>query len=183
MIVGLEGKIVQKHPSLVHINVNGVVYEVLVSINCSSAIERKEIFLNIVQIIREDANLLFGFIDNDEKKMFETLIKINGIGPKVALAICSTFNPNNFASIVANSDVDMLKRVPGIGPKSAKRILVELAEFNLSNSHNEFSQPQMEAAIALESLGFKKESIQKVLQKCSATDTASLVKEALKNMQ
>jgi len=183
MIVGLEGIVVQKHPSYVHISVNGVVYEVLVSIHCSSAIESKNIFLHTVQIIREDANLLFGFIDIDEKKMFERLIKINGIGPKVALAICSTFNPKNFSSIVANNDVEMLKRVPGIGAKSAKRILVELAEFNIGAANDAISQAQMEAAIALESLGFKKESIQKVLQKCKSTDTASLVKEALQNMQ
>lgn len=183
MIVGLEGKIVQKHPSYLHLNVNGVIYEVLISLNCSSAIEKENIFINIVQIIREDANLLFGFVDSNEKKMFETLIKINGVGPKVALAICSTFNPNNFSSIVANSDVDMLKRVPGIGPKSAKRILVELAEFSLSSTSDGFNQPMMEASVALESLGFKKELVAKTLKQCSSTDTASLVKEALKKIQ
>ncbi|MGM0623344.1 MAG: Holliday junction branch migration protein RuvA [Campylobacterota bacterium] len=182
MIVALEGKVVLKQPSYIHLNVNGVVYELLVSVNCSSAIENKEIFIHTVQVIREDAHLLFGFVDSDEKKMFETLIKINGVGPKVALAICSTFNPGNFSSVVASSDVDMLKRVPGIGPKSAKRILVELAEFNVGSSDTT-SAPQMEARVALESLGFKPELINKVLQSCTSTDTASLVKEALKKIQ
>jgi Holliday junction DNA helicase RuvA len=183
VIVALEGKLVQKHPSYLHVNVGGIVYEVLVSINCSANIQSNDIFLHTVQIIREDAHLLFGFVDSDEKRMFETLIKINGVGPKVALAICSTFNPNNFATIVANSDVDMLKRVPGIGPKSAKRILVELAEFSLTNTQTSYNQPMSEAATALESLGFKKESIAKALKQCTSTDTASLVKEALKKIQ
>ncbi len=61
--------------------------------------------------------------------MFDTVIKINGVGPKVGLAICSTFTPTSFAQIITNHDVNMLKRVPGIGPKGASRILVELSGF------------------------------------------------------
>ena len=182
MIVGLKGEVVHKTPSFLHIDVNGVIYELLASINCTSAITTKQITIQTLQIIREDAHLLFGFVDSDEKKMFETLIKISGVGPKVALAICSTFNPSNFATIVSNSDVDMLKRVPGIGPKSAKRILVELADFKISESIQD-SQPKLEAAIALESLGFKKDAVAKVLDKCKQTQTSALVKEALKMMQ
>ncbi len=183
MIVGLEGKVVAKQPSYVHINVNGVIYEVLVSINCSSRIGEGEVSLHTVQIIREDAHLLFGFLDSDEKYMFETLIKINGVGPKVALAICSTFTPGTFAQIVQSSDVSGLKKVPGIGPKSAKRILVELAEFEPSSGAAAANPAVSEAATALESLGFKADQVHKVLQKCSATETSALVKEALKKMQ
>ena len=80
-------------------------------------------------LIKEDSNNLYGFLDSNEKKLFDTVIKINGVGPKAAMAICSTFTPSSFAEIVETSDVTMLKRVPGIGPKGASRILVELTGF------------------------------------------------------
>ena len=183
MIVGLRGIIKEKQPSYIHLDVNGVIYEILVSINCSNSINGKEIEFQIVEIIKEDSDILYGFIDKNEKKMFETLIKINGVGPKVALAICSTFTPNSFANIVSNGDVNMLKAVPGIGPKSAKRILVELAEFIVDSSEAK-SSSYLEAFSALQSLGFKKEIIEKVLNSCEKTlSTSELVKEALKRMQ
>jgi len=183
MIVGLEGIIEKKEPTFVHINVNGIIYEVMVSINTSNAIEDKKVKLIISQIIREDANLLFGFINTDEKKMFDTVLKINGVGPKVGVAICSTFTPSTFAKVIATKDVNMLKRVPGIGPKAASRILVELADFIVDgNSSSEDMVSNTEAVMALESLGFKKEHIQKALSGCNG-DTASLVKEGLRKLQ
>ena len=184
MIVGLIGKIIKKEPTLLHIDVNGVVYEVFVSLNCSSKIVSEDIKLQITQIIREDANNLYGFIDINEKKLFDTVIKINGVGPKVALAICSTFTPSSFAQIVSSNDVNMLKRVPGIGPKGASRILVELSGFIVDNSLDEFgSNSHLEASLALESLGFKKDLITTVLKSCTSTNTSDLVREALKKLQ
>ena len=182
MIVGIEGIIEHKEPTLVHINVNGLVYEVNVSINASSAIKEDRVKLFVTQIIREDADLLFGFLDKDEKRMFDTVLKINGVGPKVGLAICSTFTPQTFAKIVNSKDVGMLKRVPGIGPKAAGRILVELADFIVSGEENGGRVSNIEAVMALESLGFKKAQIEKALVGCSG-DTATLVKEGLKKLQ
>ncbi|MBL3520837.1 Holliday junction branch migration protein RuvA [Aliarcobacter lanthieri] len=184
MIVGLIGKIVKKEPTHLNINVNGVIYEVFVSLNCSSKIVSDEVQLEITHIIREDAQNLYGFLDINEKKLFDTVIKINGVGPKVALAICSTFTPNSFAQIVSNNDVNMLKRVPGIGPKGASRILVELSGFIVDNNlDDEFSNTNLEAALALESLGFKKDLVANVLKTCSSTTTSELVREALKKLQ
>ncbi len=97
MIIGLIGKVVKKEPTIVWLNVNGVVYEVFVSLNCSSKIISDEVHFEITEIIREDAHNLYGFLDSSEKKLFDTVIKINGVGPKVALAICSTFTPSSFA--------------------------------------------------------------------------------------
>ena len=114
MIVGIEGIIVHKEPTIIHILVNGLTYEVNISLNSSNKIKEDRVKLHITQIIREDANLLFGFLDKNEKKMFDTLLKINGVGPKVALAVCSTFTPETFAKIVSSKDVAMLKKVPGI---------------------------------------------------------------------
>jgi len=184
MIVGIEGTVERKDPTFIHLNVNGIIYEVQVSINTSNAIQEKRVKLFVTQVIREDANLLFGFMDTNEKKMFDTVLKINGVGPKVGLAICSTFTPETFAKVVASKDVSMLKRVPGIGPKAASRILVELADFIVDGSESEGSvgASHTEAVMALESLGFKKEAIQKALAGCSG-DTAMLVKEGLKKLQ
>ena len=184
MIVGIEGTVERKDPTFVHVNVNGLIYEVMVSVNTSNAIKDKKVKLFATQIIREDAHLLFGFTDVNEKKMFDTVLKINGVGPKVGLAICSTFTPETFAKVVSAKDVGLLKRVPGIGPKAASRILVELADFIVDGSSDETngSGAMVEAIMALESLGFKKDVIQKALAGCSG-DTSTLVKEGLKKLQ
>jgi len=183
MIVGIEGTVERKDPTFVHVNVHGLIYEVHVSINTSNSIQDKKVKLYTTQIIREDSSSLYGFIDTNEKKMFDTVLKINGVGPKVGLAICSTFTPETFAKVVAAKDVSMLKRVPGIGPKAASRILVELADFIVDgNVGSEASGALGEAVMALESLGFKREAIQKALSGCSG-DTSTLVKEGLKKLQ
>ena len=183
MIVGIEGQIEKKEPTFVHLNVYGLIHEVHISINTSHAIREDRVKLVVTQVIREDSNLLFGFIDIHEKKMFDTVLKINGVGPKVGLAICSTFTPSTFAKVIASKDVSMLKRVPGIGPKAASRILVELADFIVDTDTNSISSAALgDAIMALESLGFKKDAIQKALQGASG-DTSSLVKEGLKKLQ
>ena len=184
MIVGLEGSIEKKEPTSIHLNVGGVIYEVFVSVNCSAALNSSErVRLHITHIVREDSETLYGFSDVNEKRMFETLIKINGVGPKVAMAICSTFTPQDFVEVVAKKSVSRLKSVPGIGPKSASRILVELGDFELEVTPNSLSGIYQEAAMALEALGFKKEQINAVLAECSSEDVSSLVKEALKKIQ
>ena len=184
MIIGLIGKVVKKEPTIVWLNVNGVVYEVFVSLNCSSKIISDEVHFEITEIIREDEHNLYGFLDSSEKKLFDTVIKINGVGPKVALAICSTFAPSSFAQIITNNDVNMLKRVPGIGPKGASRILVELSGFIAdADAGDEISNINLEASLALESLGFKKDIVATTLKTCSSTSTSELVREALKKLQ
>ena len=187
MIVGLKGQIVYKEPTFVHIDVNGIVYEVFVSLHTFSALGKNEVSLFTTQIIREDASLLFGFIVMSEKKMFARLIKINGVGPKVAMAICSTYTPAQFATVINNKDVNGVKKVPGIGPKSAGRILVELNGFSqeiLSSGDTPASSAAFsEASEALESLGFKKDKISKALSSIQGDDTATLVKGALKLLQ
>ena len=186
MIVGIEGKIEKKEPTLVHVNANGLIYEVFVSLNCSAKITEEIIKLFTTHIIRDDSQSLYGFLDINEKKLFDTVIKINGVGPKVALAICSTFTASSFSQIVSSNDVSMLKRVPGIGPKGASRILVELSGFiidDIDGDDTGLASAQLDASMALESLGFKKDVISKVLRNCVTTDTSALVREALKQLQ
>ncbi len=183
MLIGIRGDVVLKEPTRVHIETHGLVYEVNISVNTSSNIEDKSVYLHLTQIIREDSNTLYGFYDINEKKMFDTLLKINGVGPKVALAVCSTFSPATFAKVISSKDVAMLKKVPGIGPKAASRILVELADFIVDSSEDtQIINSNTEAFMALESLGFKKDAITKAL-KGESGDTATLVKIALKKLQ
>ncbi|MEA1893073.1 MAG: Holliday junction branch migration protein RuvA [Campylobacterota bacterium] len=186
MIVGINGTIIYKEPTLLHVDVAGVVYEVFISLESFSSVGTDEVKLFTTHIVREDAQLLYGFLDISEKKLFTRLIKISGVGPKVAMAICSTYTPAQFATIINNKDIDGVKKVPGIGPKSAGRILVELNGFDaeLINSSDEpKSMAFSQASEALESLGFKKDKISKALSACSADTTPSLVKEALKLLQ
>ncbi len=186
MIVGILGTIEKKEPTLLNVNVNGIIYEIFVSVNCSSKIIDDKIKLFTTHIIREDSQTLYGFLDPNEKKLFDTVIKINGVGPKVALAICSTFTPSSFSQIVSANDVSMLKRVPGIGPKGASRILVELSGFIIDGEEEGIegsASSTLEASLALESLGFKKDIVSKVLKSCKATNTSDLVREALKQLQ
>ncbi len=182
MLVGIEGRIEKKEPTLLHINTNGLIYEVHISLNTSNSIVEDRVKLLLTQIIREDTNLLFGFLDKNEKKMFDTLIKINGVGTKVAMAVCSTFSATIFAEIIANRNSNMLKKVPGIGVKSANRILVELSDFTIDSSQNIEDSSVRDAILALESLGFKSEHIQLAIKGASG-DTASIVKYALKNLK
>jgi len=185
MIVGLSGNIEHKEPSKLHLEVNGVIYEVFISLHTFSTLSTQKVKIHISHIIREDAQQLYGFSQKSEKTLFEGMLKINGIGPKAALAICSTFTPEQFAGIISSKDVNALKQVPGIGPKSAARIMVELAGFDavLLQGETFTTSASSEALMALESLGFKKEVIVTALSRCSATDTSALVKEALKQLQ
>ena len=182
MIVGMEGVIEKKEPTFIHLNVNGIIYEVNISLNTSNSISQNRVKLLITQIIREDANLLYGFLELNEKKMFDTLIKINGVGAKVAMATCSTFTPSTFSRVITEKNVTMLKKIAGVGPKSASRILVELANFIVDSSDEPIDISRSDAMLALESLGFKKEHIQKALIGAKG-DTSSLVKHGLKKLQ
>jgi len=184
LIVAIEGLITKKEPTFLYIKTNsGFTYKINVSLFCSSRVELKEVLLHITQIIREDANNLYGFLDLEEKRVFDTLIKVNGIGPSTALAVCSTLNPNEFASALSSGNIEAFKRVPGIGPKSAKRILVELSDFSLGIEGSKSENIAFnEALMALESLGFKKDRVKKVLSQCNSNQTSELIKEALKRL-
>jgi Holliday junction DNA helicase RuvA len=183
MIIAIDGQIVKKEPTFLHVKTNsGFTYRVNVSLFCSSSVNLGEISLHITQIIREDANNLYGFKQSDEKRVFDTLVKVNGVGPSTALAVCSTMSPSEFASALTSNSVEAFKKVPGIGPKSAKRILVELSDFELESDALGGNSSINETIMALESLGFKKDRIRKVLSTCSGTDTSSLIKEALKKL-
>ena len=117
VIVGLEGKVVYKEPSFVHVDVQGVIYEVFISLHSFTALPKEKVRLFTSHIIREDAQLLYGFIDISEKKMFERLIKISGVGPKVAMAICSTYTPRSLQLRYMPTTSKRCKKFPESDPK------------------------------------------------------------------
>ena len=163
LIVGLRGVVCRIEPMFIEIEAGGVIYGVQMSLNATSALRmyieadaQKIVKIICTHIIREDAHLLFGFVEDMERQTFERLIKINGVGPKVALAILSTYTPTHFASIIANKDIDALKKVPGIGAKGAGKIMVDVAGFFAELLQNQSITPQNslqhEASLALRSL-------------------------------
>lgn len=183
MIFALSGEIYRLEPTRVLLKVGGVVYDIAVSMHCSSSLSSSsKAFLYITQVIREDAHLLFGFYDEIEKGMFDRLIKINGVGPKVALAILSTYRTDELLEIIKKKDVGALQRVSGIGAKGAGKIMVDLSGFyiDLFPEKENGTRIHSEAKLALESLGFKASNIDKALKEIKATDTQEIIKEALK---
>ncbi|MGX3010799.1 Holliday junction branch migration protein RuvA [Helicobacter sp. 23-1044] len=182
MIAGLIGSVYKRGVSGVLFNVNGVIYEVSMSLNALPSVKENDTLL-ITQIIREDSIALFGFLNKDEKDLFDNLIKINGIGPKVALSICSAFKPAEFLNITNCNDFATLKKVPGIGEKMAKRIIVEISGKLGNIAQLNLPQSKIDALNALESLGFKNSEILKMLQNAESTTTEGIIKEILQKMK
>lgn len=185
MIAGFKGVVQELRVGSVFLDVRDVIYEINISLNTMSELSvGGETRLWISEIIREDAYLLFGFLYKEEQRIFERLIKINGVGPKVAMAILSTYAPQKFAQIIDQKNISALQKVPGIGSKGASKIMVDLAGFfDFEISQDENQKAKSEAILALEGLGFKKSEIEKVMRKVGAQDTAGMIKEALKCFQ
>jgi Holliday junction DNA helicase RuvA len=186
MIASLRGKIFSKRPDNLIIDVNGVGYSVQVPLTLLSSLpdENKEVFLHIHTHVREDALLLFGFQSEDEKRIFTTLIGISGIGPRTALSLLSTIPPDAFYNAINSEDVEVLCKVPGLGKKTAQRLILELKDKLPSPSvRGKKNTVYDDTLSALVNLGYKKNIAQDALEKASANgmgDIESLIVEALK---
>lgn len=182
MVVAIEGIITKKEPTFIIIKCqSGISYGIFVSLFSSSklALNEKQELL-ITQIIKEDSNKFYGFLDKNEQNMFEMLLKVNGIGASTAMAVCSSLDSNLFFQALSTNDENAFKKIPGIGPKTAKRIITELADSKLKINNTNTNQTQ--ALAALISLGFKEDKIIKVLSTCQNTETSQIIKEALKKL-
>lgn len=129
MIVQLTGTLVEVQPSLVVLDVQGVGFELGVSTTTASSLPaagEAGVTLLTRLIVREDAMELYGFATREERSLFDRLVAISGVGPRLALSVLSTFNPATLAAIVAAQDVSRMSQVPGVGKKKAQRLLVEL---------------------------------------------------------
>ena len=180
MIKAIEGRVTKKEPTYIWLKTGGISYGISVSLFTAAKIELGSVCeLFITQIIKEDANLLFGFLESAEQRTFELMLKVSGIGPATAMAVCSALEPSAVSIAVTSGDIATFKRVPGIGEKTAKLLLAQLSDANFLSSSST-NPAANEAVMALESLGFKRENISAALNKCQATETVALIKEALK---
>ena len=130
MIARLSGTVLEKHPMRVVVDVGGVGYDVHVPLSSFSAIGEPgtTLALRVHTHVREDALMLYGFTSQTELTVFEKLISISGIGPRLALAVLSGLPPNELVAAITRADVGQLTRIPGIGKKTAERIVLELKD-------------------------------------------------------
>jgi holliday junction DNA helicase RuvA len=130
MIASLRGALAEKHPNQIVVDVHGVGYDVTIPISTYSALPDAgaEVTLRVHTHVREDAIALFGFLTGDEKLLFEKLIGVSGIGPKLAITVLSGLAATDLTNSIRSGDVQRLTRVPGIGKKTAERIVLELRD-------------------------------------------------------
>lgn len=190
----LNGKLIEKNPAYVIIDCQGVGYFVNITLQTFSALPEKEnckLFIHF--IVREDAQILYGFHDNFERNVFRNLLSVSGVGAATARMILSTLNSNEVIDAIARGDVALLKSVKGIGLKSAQRIIIDLKgkldmtedeSSILSFGHNSLKD---EALSGLVVLGFSKQMAEKGIEKALKVHpeierVEQLIKEVLKLM-
>lgn len=198
MFAYLKGSLEVKTKGYIVIDVSGVGYKIFMS---ETAIEKLGEIGEIVKVhtylrVREDDMSLYGFNTNEELRMFELLLSVSGIGAKSAITILSNITPSSFALAVITDDVNKIKSLPGIGPKSAQRIILELKdkinkEENTENISSEIKEKQetniekvSEAISALQVLGYSKKEIEKALEKVDKETLTieEIIKKGLNNL-
>lgn len=207
MIGHLRGRILEKQPPWMLLDVNGVGYEIEASMNTFYRLPEvgAEVSLHTHFVVREDAQLLYGFADQQEKLLFRSLIKVNGVGPKLALSILSGISAADFIRTVHNEDTTALVRVPGVGKKTAERLIVEmkdrlsqlqlptLTELELSSGNQTaVAMPatvdfRAEAESALIALGYKPQQATKAIEQAvqalgEEASTEALIRHSLRSM-
>ena len=191
MIGRLRGAVVELAGNVALIDVGGVGYEVEVTTGTAAGLGGQSgeavVFTHLVG--REDAQALYGFASASERNLFRTLIKVSGVGPKLALALLSTVSPEQFAASIANGDAAAITRVPGIGKKTAERLVVELRDrVALSTTTAPAGQgAASDAVLALVALGYRESAALRAIGDVGqalgdGADVEALVKEALKRM-
>ena len=201
MIGRLSGTLIQKQPPVLMVDVHGVGYEVQAPMSTFYNLPEldKPVVLLIHMVVREDAQLLYGFYSESERLLFKSLIKVNGVGPKLGLTILSGISANEFVQVVKNNDESGLIRLPGIGKKTAQRLIVEMRDrlddwqddtvagldktSITSDNLNTGQDIIKEATSALIALGYKPVEASKMISKLDKQDqtSESLIKQALKN--
>lgn len=202
MIGRLRGIILEKQPPQVLLEVQGVGYEVQMPMTCFYALPETgaEAAIYTHFVVREDAQLLFGFNNKQERTLFRELIKVNGIGPKLALAILSGMSAQQFVNAVERQEINTLVKLPGVGTKTAERLVVEMKDrfkgmngdlFALGGGDIPPAAPsagesaedaEAEAVAALVSLGYKPQEASRLVSKVARpeADCESLIRDALR---
>ena len=192
MIGRLKGNVVDILDNVVLLDVNGIGYEIEVTSTALTNLQVSDtetiIFTHFV--VREDAHSLYGFANQEERDLFRNLIKVNGIGPKLGLTILSSIGPERFIAYVSERDVTAITSIPGVGKKTAERLVLDLKDklvngfqtvVPMSPAGNESFQ---EAKLALVSLGYKPTEASKVLEQIYNEDQAveELIRAALQRL-
>jgi Holliday junction DNA helicase RuvA len=187
MIAYLRGDFVLKTPSVVHLDVNGVGYEVQISLNTYTSIQSLEKgLLHIVFIVREDAHILYGFFESTEKEMFQLLISVSGIGASTARVMLSYMKPGELARAITHGEVRTLEGIKGIGRKTAERIVVELkdrlAKHPLESNISPLKSNTLhqDAFNALTALGINRSAAEQAIKKVMALEPELPVEELIK---
>ncbi|MFZ2540728.1 MAG: Holliday junction branch migration protein RuvA [Gallionella sp.] len=148
MIGRLTGILLEKNPPQILLDVQGVAYELDVPMSTfyNLPVLHERVILHTQLIVREDAHLLYGFLSNDERVAFRQLLKISGVGPRLALSVLSGLSLNDLALAVVNKEVGRLTKIPGVGKKTAERLLLELqGKFVVSGAGSPQSTPAVSA--------------------------------------
>ncbi|MGB1295186.1 MAG: Holliday junction branch migration protein RuvA [Flavobacteriales bacterium] len=194
MIYFLEGKIEELTPTFVVLNCNGVGYVIQISVRTAEVLkEKKEVRLLTQLIIRDDAHILYGFYEKEDRDCFNMLVTVSGVGVNTARVILSSLSANEVVSAILYDDVNTFKKIKGIGAKTAQRILVDLkdkaAALNITNQiddsisvtdgggHNSI---KTEALTALTVLGFNNNIAKKVIDKIIGSEEISTVEDLIK---
>ncbi len=197
MIGRIRGKLIENQPPVLVVDVQGVGYELEVPLSAwqdlPPAGQPVDLFTHFV--VREDAQLLFGFLAKSERDLFRLLIKVNGVGPKVALAILSHMSAAELATCLQDNSITRLTKIPGIGKKTAERLCLDLRDKLTAVSTGESGQgqismpsettdPRQEAEEALLALGYKPAEAQKAVKLVYRDDMTreALIREVLKRM-
>jgi Holliday junction DNA helicase RuvA len=196
MISFLQGKVIQKNPTKVVIEVNGIGYLVNISLNTFEKLPEIDSTakLHTILIPREDALLLFGFFDEEEKYMFELLISVSGIGPKVAQSILSRIVPHELIEFITHDNILALTNIPGVGKKTADRLIVELRDklakpyILIERKAAPGEDIRIQAYQALIALGYQKQAAEKAIRislgetKTEELSVETLLKKSLQNL-
>ena len=196
MIAYIKGKLEVKNVDNIIIDVGGIGYKIFMSANSIQKVGEigTNIKIHTYMRVREDDISLYGFCTNEELRMFEQLIGVSGVGAKSALSILSNISPSSFALAIISGDVNTLKSLPGIGAKSAQRIILELKDkLKTEQAITKDSEPEIkniiendskieEAISALQVLGYNKKEIEKALSTLSMQNLSveDIIKKALK---
>ncbi len=193
MIGRLTGTLMIKQPPELLLEVAGVGYEVAAPMSTFYQLPEvgENVALHTHLVVREDAQTLYGFSSVEQRTLFRTLIKVNGVGPKLALTILSSIEPDVFVQSVMNQDAGGLTRIPGIGKKTAERLIIEMRDrlkdwetTDATTVTSGFNQVMQDAMSALEALGYKSADSMKTIKRIAKADMKSeeMIRLALQGM-
>jgi Holliday junction DNA helicase RuvA len=197
MIGRLRGTLISKNPPTLLVDVNGVGYELEAPMSTFYQLPGPdtEVTLHTHLIVREDAQILCGFASEGERRLFRSLIRVNGVGAKLALAILSGMSADEFARCINDNDIASLTRLPGVGKKTAERLIIEmrdrLADWEpaggvalraTESGTTPVAEPEREAISALVALGYRPQEASRLVQRVDSDGLGSedIIREALK---